>query len=175
MKAIPGASFKVGSPKRDVLRAAGWPYPTLSETGTLPGGITFAPGPNGTGTLSGTAQPGSGGTYNLTIQATNVFGTVSQPMVLTVIQPPAFLNAATATFVHGHANSFSVVTSPSYPSATLSESGTLPAGVQFTATGNGHGTLSGTPLAASKRPYRLVFTATYGTSLVRQTFLLSVQ
>ena len=44
---------------------------TLSESGTLPTGITFVDNGNGTATLAGTPAFGTAGTYNLVITAAN--------------------------------------------------------------------------------------------------------
>ena len=47
------------------------PTATLSETGGLPGGVTFTDNGDGTATLAGTPATGSNGTYPLTITASN--------------------------------------------------------------------------------------------------------
>ncbi len=66
--------------------ASGTPSPTINLTGGLPTGVTFD---GGTDSLSGTPQPGSGGNYNLTVEASNGFPPdASQAFVLTVNEGP---------------------------------------------------------------------------------------
>jgi hypothetical protein len=73
------------SSKRRARLTSGFPAPTLSETGTLPGGVTFTDDQNGTATLSGMPDAGTAGTYTLTITAANGIGTdASQTFTLTV-------------------------------------------------------------------------------------------
>src|SRR5205823_8357010 len=63
----------------------GGPAPGLTESGTLPAGITFVDNGDGTGTLAGTAAVGTAGTYALTFTAAN--GTQPdyvEPFTLTV-------------------------------------------------------------------------------------------
>ena len=77
-------------------------------------GVNFVDNGNGTATLSGTPAAGTGGTYPLTITATNSAGTAHQSFTLVVNQLPAFTSAATATATVGQASSFTVTTS-GYP------------------------------------------------------------
>jgi hypothetical protein len=77
MAGTAGSSFTV--------TATGTPVPTLSETGTLPSGVTFVNNGNGTATLSGTPASGTQGTYPLTITASNGVGSpATQNFTLTV-------------------------------------------------------------------------------------------
>ncbi len=124
------------------VTATGTPTPTLSHTGTLPSGITFTAGTNGTATLAGTPSASASGVYAITVTAKNSTGTASQAFTLTVDQLPTFSNAATVTETAGTAFAFTVSTK-GYPTPTLS-AGTLPSGVSFADNGNGTGTLSGT-------------------------------
>jgi Putative Ig domain len=57
-----------GSAGTFTFTATGSPTPTIAVTGTLPSGVTFDAA---TGVLSGTPAGGSGGTYPLTVTATN--------------------------------------------------------------------------------------------------------
>ena len=59
-------TFTVGTPGTFTVTATGAPAPTLSQTGALPGGVTFTPA---TGVLAGT--PTTAGTFPLTINAVN--------------------------------------------------------------------------------------------------------
>lgn len=65
------ATFTVGSAGSFTVSSTGAPVAALSETGTLPSGVTFVDNGNGTATLSGTPAAGTAGTYALTITASN--------------------------------------------------------------------------------------------------------
>jgi hypothetical protein len=64
-------TFTVGTKGTFTVTTTGSPTPSISETGTLPSGVTFADNGNGTATLSATPNPGRVGTYQLTITATS--------------------------------------------------------------------------------------------------------
>ena len=72
------ATATVGSAFNFTVRATGAPTPTLTESGTLPQGLTWVDNGNGTATLAGTPGVGQGGVYQLTITATNSLGTATQ-------------------------------------------------------------------------------------------------
>jgi hypothetical protein len=149
----------VGSAGSFTITSTGYPTATLSETGALPTGVTFANNADGTATLSGTPAAGSGGTYPLTVTADNeVNPNATQSFTLTVNQAPAITSANATTFVVGSAGAFTITTS-GFPDATLNQNGTLPAGVTFLVNGNGTATLSGTPQAGSVGDFTLMITA----------------
>ncbi len=82
------ATFTAGTAGSFAITTTGTPTPSLAETGTLPSGVTFQYDGNGTATLSGTPSSGSGGTYSLTITASNGVGTnASQSFTLAVNLP----------------------------------------------------------------------------------------
>ncbi len=58
-------AFTPNAPNTFTVTTAGYPTPSLSETGTLPGGVTFVDNNDGTGTLSGT--PTADGVYSISI------------------------------------------------------------------------------------------------------------
>jgi hypothetical protein len=66
------------------VKTKGYPVASLTETGNLPGGVTFTDNGNGTATLAGTPMPGSGGTYSLALTATSTIGTANQTFDLVV-------------------------------------------------------------------------------------------
>ncbi len=150
------AAFTAGSAGTFTVTATGSPTPTLSESGTLPSGVTFN---TSTGVLSGTPATGTGGTYNLVFTASNGVGSsATQNFTLTIKQAPAITSASNAAFTVGSAGSFSL-TDTGFPAPTWNELGTLPSGVSFNAT---TGVLSGTPAAGSNGIYNLVVTAGNG-------------
>jgi hypothetical protein len=78
-------TFTVGSAGSFTMTTSGFPTPSLAESGALPTGVSFVDNHNGTATLSGTPQTGTGGVYPLTITASNgVPPNVSQSFTLTV-------------------------------------------------------------------------------------------
>ena len=109
--------------------------------------------------MSGTPDPGTGGTYNVTFTATNGVGAnATQAFTLTVNQAPAITSANTATFVLNTAGTTFQVVMTGFPAPTVSvTSGVLPTGLTLSAAG----VLSGTPTQSGSFPVTL--TATNGT------------
>jgi large repetitive protein len=168
-------TFTVGVAGSFTLSTTGIPVPVLSETGALPGGVTFVDNGNGMGTLSGTPVSGSGGSYAITFTANNGVGTAAmQSFTLMVNQGPAITSTNTATFTQQVAGSFTVTTTGD-PTPALSETGSLPSGVTFVDNGNGTATLSGTPAAGTAGQYGFTIQASNGVSPnPTQTFTLTV-
>src|SRR5205823_9265490 len=78
------ATFTVGTAGTIAVTATGFPTPTLSESGALPGGVTFNAA---TGVLSGTPNAATGGTYNISFGGTNGIGApATQTFTLTINQ-----------------------------------------------------------------------------------------
>jgi|GEM_PF-938954 len=156
-----------------VTTTAGYPTATtVTETGSLPSGVSFTDNGDGTATLAGTPAAGTAGSYPLTISATNSAGTSQQAFTLTVTEAPAITSADHATFTVGSAGSFTVTTSPA--AATITKSGSLPAGVSFTDNGNGTATIAGTPVAGTGGTYPLTISATNSSGTGTQSFTLTV-
>jgi hypothetical protein len=109
----------------------------------LPAGVVFTTS-DGAGILSGTPDVGTGGQYDITIEAKNgIAPTADQSFILTVDQPVAVTSPTGASFTVGTPGSF-VITTTGFPIGTLSTS-TLPAGLTLQNNGNGTWTISGTP------------------------------
>jgi hypothetical protein len=81
------ATFTIGKASTFTVTATGFPAPTLTETGTLPNGVSFHAGSGGTATISGTPAAGTLGIYNITLTATNVAGTATQGFAIRVVKP----------------------------------------------------------------------------------------
>ena len=81
-------TFTVGQAGSFTVTTTGSPTPSVTENGTLPGGVTFTDNGDGTGTLAGT--PTAGGTFIISFTATNTAGNDTQNFTLTV-------NTATTT------------------------------------------------------------------------------
>ncbi|MGD0392821.1 MAG: putative Ig domain-containing protein, partial [Acidimicrobiales bacterium] len=160
----------VGSTFGFTVRTSGSPVPALSEGGSLPAGLTFTDNGNGTATISGTPDAGTGGIYAITITATSSGGTATQAFKLTVSQTPAITSKSSATATHGTAFSF-VFAATGYPIPTITHTGTV-SGLTWSSSSNGMVTLSGTPKTAGT--YTLTVTATNSGGSVKQTFTLTV-
>ena len=95
---------------------------------------------------------------------------------VTIDVPPTITSASSTTFAAGTAGSFSVTTAAAtFPTASLSETGSLPSGVMFTDNGNGTATLSGTPATGAGGVYPITITAQNGIlPNATQSFTLNV-
>ncbi len=77
------ASFTVQTHGSFLITASGYPAAALSESGSLPSGVTFLDNGNGTATLSGTTSVKA--KYSITVTANNGVGSpATQPFTLTV-------------------------------------------------------------------------------------------
>ena len=133
---------------------------TFSETGTLPSGVSLSPA----GLLSGTPALGTGGSYPVTVTASDGLLTqTAQSFTLIVEGPPAITSSGSATFTVGQPGAF-LVTSAGVPVPALSEIGILPAGVTFTDNNNGTATLAGTPGPGTDGAYSIATLAINGTN-----------
>ena len=89
------------------------------------------------------AATGSGGSYPITITATNASGSVNQSFTLSNTEAPSITSPGTATFSTGAAGSYTVTTT-GYPAPSITlAAGTLPDGLSLSS----GGVLSGTPTA----------------------------
>ena len=144
------ATFTTTVPGTYNITTTGYPAPTLTETaGTLPAGLAFVDNGNGTGTISGTAAAGSQGTYPVTISATNPSDDSTATLALVITVDPATaptISVGSADFTLGAMGSVAVTTT-GYPTPSITETGTLPAGLTFVDNGHGTALLSGIPTA----------------------------
>jgi microsomal dipeptidase-like Zn-dependent dipeptidase len=145
--------------------ATGFPAPTFTQNGA-PAFISISP----TGVLTGTPPVGAGGTYTLTMVATNLVSSTTQNFTLTVNQPLAFTSASGTTFMTGAQGSFPV-TASGFPAPTYSATG-LPAFVTLSA----GGTLSsnGAVPAGVGGTYPITIKASNSVTNVLQNFTLTV-
>ena len=166
-------AFTAGVAGSFTVTATAVPTASLTESGTLPAGVTFVDNGNNSGTLSGTA--GATGTFPITFTASNGVGTnATQNFTLTIGQAPAITSAASTTFTVGQAGTFTVTTT-GFPLPALTETGALPTGVTFVDNGNGTATLAGTPAALTGGTYSLSIKAHNGIGTdATQTFTLTV-
>jgi hypothetical protein len=90
-------TLAVGTAGSIGFAATGTPSPELTLTGTLPGGLSFVDGGDGTATLSGTPAGGTAGTYDLVLRATNPAGEVQQAFRLTVERASVVVGTVTSS------------------------------------------------------------------------------
>jgi hypothetical protein len=150
---------------------------TATETG---GVITVTNGGTGSVTVPITAPPGSvvngaafGQSYGGTLSGWVTLGAGASTVVSTPVSfvAPAFTSAASVTGSMLASLSFSITTS-GYPAATVTESGSLPSGLTFTAGANGTAKISGTPILPGSTKITLTATSPAGT--VTQAFTVNV-
>ncbi len=142
-------TFTMGDAGSFTVTATGTPAPKLTESGTLPHGVTFD---EATGVLSGT--PTQEGVYRISFTATNGVGFSSQSFTLAVDAPAVITSASSTSFSYGVAGSFTVTASGT-PTPTIEEWGNLPPGVSYS-----DGVLSGSPTEIGT--FELTFTASNG-------------
>jgi hypothetical protein len=167
-------TFTVGTAGTFSVTTSGFPKPNLTESGALPNGVTFTDNGNGMATLAGTAAATTGGTYPITITASNGVGSnATQNFTLTVDEAPSITSSNSTNFSVGGAGTFTV-NATGFPNPSITESGALPSGVTFTP-GTGSATLSGTPASGTSGTYPITFTASNGVgSNATQSFTLTV-
>jgi hypothetical protein len=156
--------FTVGGAGSFTYTSTGSPQPSLSLTGTLPSGLTFTDNHDGTGKIAGTPGAGTGGSYTVTVKATNEAGTGTKDVNVVVHQAPVLTGDTSATYtvgVAGGPNEFHMASG--HPAATLSTSSPLPSGVTFTPGANGTATIQGTPAVGTGGVYVIVIDGTNGT------------
>jgi hypothetical protein len=169
------ATFLTGVGDEFTVTTTGFPAPSISESGTLPSGVTFTDNGDGTATISGAASATAGGKYRLVLTAANG----NQPNAVEVFklfvdEPPTITSDNQTTFGVGSFGSFSITTD-AYPVDKISEIGALPPGVTLVDNGNGTATLSGTPLAATAGEYAITIKAKNGVQpRAMQSFTLFV-
>jgi hypothetical protein len=158
------ATCVVGSTCTFTITTNGIPVPTIARTGdALPSALDFVDNGDGTATLFGTAGPGTGGIYNLTLTASNgVEADAVQSFTLIVNQVPQITSAASKTCTVGASCTFTVITS-GFPVSTIGQSGdTLPTALSFIDNGDGTAAISGTPSSGTSGVYNVIFTASNG-------------
>ncbi len=155
------------------LVTSGYPTPTFTLTsGTLPSGIHFNPG---TGQFTGIPASGVTGSFTFTITATNGIGsTFTQTFTLNIGTLPAFSGSTSAAFVAGATGGSFTVDTTGIPTATLTESGALPAGLSFVDNGDGTATIAGTPSSSSLGSYSLDLQAANGVGSATESFEVTV-
>lgn len=137
----------------------GFPVATLSSS-ALPGGITFTPQSDGTGTIAGTPNNGTGGHYDVTITGDN--GTpppATWPFSLTINEAASLDGPDNSTFTVGTPGSSASFTTTGFPKPAITATG-LPDGL--TISGNGTAKITGTPANGAGGEYNATVKAGNG-------------
>ncbi len=139
-------SFVTGTPISTVISASGGapPYTYTLAGGALPPGLNLQSG----GTLSGI--PLTAGSYTFTVKATDsTGGTASGTFGITIALPPLTINAplplATGVVTIGYPTQTISAKGGTAPYTFVVSTGSLPAGLTLSSTGN----IAGTPTAAT--------------------------
>jgi len=149
-------TFVVGQSGTFKVSVTGFPTPTLTAT-ALPAGLRFVDNHDGTGTISGTPEVGTGGRHSVTFLAQNTAG-VQQIFTLIVDTPPIFTGPDSATITVAEGQSVVFISANGLPAVTTyTETGSLPAGFTLFIHSNGV-FLIGIPKAANVRPTPYTFT-----------------
>jgi hypothetical protein len=131
--------------------STGFPAATLAITaGSLPAGMTFLPGPGGTATIDGAPDANTAGTYNVTITGTNLAGSDSHDVTITVVPLLTITTTSLPNGAHGvtYSQSVAAIGGTSPYTFTL-DGGSLPAGLTLAANGTISGIPSGAPGTAN--------------------------
>jgi YVTN family beta-propeller protein len=165
------ATFTTGQDGRFTAQANALPAASFTESGALPDGVTLSPD----GKLAGTPAPDSGGSYPITLTASN--GTAPdfhQAFTLLVNEAPAATVASTATFQVGTPVNFPIqVTGDPAPSVQVM--GDLPAGVSLTGNSLSGWQLTGTPARGSGGLYSVSILVSNSAGSVDPPVTLTVQ
>ena len=152
----------------------GYPVPTITTGSALPAGVTLSDHHDGTAVLAGTPGPAAGGTYPITLTATNGVGSpVNQLVTLTVYQAAAFTGAGSDAVTTGAPITPFTVHDTGYPVPVLKAK--FPSGLVLTDNHDGTGTISGTPSIKDNGVYTVAITAAVKTQpAATQNFVLTV-
>ena len=136
---------------------------------TLPAWLTFTPGANGAGTLSGAPAAGDVGSHPVVLRviddgspnlSANQTFTIAVSALPPTNRPPAFTSTPISTASVGSLYSYAITTSDPDGNALALTAPTLPAWLTFTPGANGAGTLSGIPGPADLGPHAVVLRVT---------------
>ena len=169
----PANTETFGAPFSFAVTTTGYPAPKVTKTGPLPSEVTFTNNGDGTATISGTPSKSAIGVYPVTLTAKSAAGTATQAFTLTITKAPVIKHIGATTAHVGTALNL-VITAKGYTTPALTESGTMPSGLNFTDSGNGTATITGRPAPGSGGSYQLTITATNQLGTTSQTFTLNV-
>jgi len=172
------AAFVAGTVGTFDVLASGYPTPAiaLAPGDALPDGLTLTDRGDGHATITGTASAADAGMHTVTLVASTSAPSASaqQRLTITIATAPTITSADVASFTAGTSGTFDITASGS-PAATITRTGSLPAGLHAPETGVGTIEISGTPAAGTGGVYPLQLTASNGTEPdASQTLTLTV-
>jgi Putative Ig domain len=145
----------------------------VTMSGRLPAGLTFLATKRGA-MLEGMPAAGSAGNYSLTIKVRDSAGHAAQLLALTVMQVPQFGSHPSIMVTAGLFTTTSVAVT-GFPAASVTESGALPAGLQFKVLPNGTAVISGTPAVSGGTVTRTItLTAANSAGAVHENISVTV-
>jgi len=158
----------VGVVRAGGIGAYGYPAPTVTISGKLPAGVTYSCPTPSAGILTecapvGLPQPGSGGTYPITVTAMNGIGSpATVQLVISVNQPPRFTSPSHLQVRVGKRVRFKIRTT-GFPAPSLKVSGNLPPHLKITIYRSGNALISGTAARPARgHTYKLRIRASNG-------------
>ncbi|HEY3975736.1 MAG TPA: hypothetical protein VGM79_00580 [Streptosporangiaceae bacterium] len=167
----PAATFIVGR-AADFAMTTSAPGARVTVAGRVPAGLTFLAG--GGAELGGLPAAGTAGHYLLTVSARDTGGHAAQLLALTIMQLPRFGRRPAIVATAGVFTSTPVPVT-GFPAAAVTESGALPAGLQFRVLPNGTAVISGIPAAPGMTETRTItLTAANAAGVVRQPVSVTV-
>lgn len=156
------------------IRVAGTPTPSITLEGTVPAGLGFLDAGDGTARISGSPSTGTGGTYTFQIVASNLAGTVGQPLTLQILEAPT-ISADFSSPLQVGRPAVARISVYGFPAPSVSVEGRLPLGLKFAQGSSGYGLITGTPGPGAGGIYSVVFIATNSVDSARLPASISVQ
>ncbi len=154
------ARFSVGTPGSLTVTTTGVPTPSVSESGSLPSGVTFTDNGDGTASLAYDGSASTTGSFPITVTASNgVTPDASQPFSVIVaptlaITTPTLVPAGTTGTTYSQALTATGGNAPyAWTTTTTGAETGLPPGVTLAGS-----TLSGTPTALGTYTFNIIAT-----------------
>lgn len=145
----------------------------VTLAGKLPAGLTFSATKRGA-VLEGMPAAGTAGHYSLTVSVRDSGGRAAQLLAVTVMQVPRFTSDPSISVTAGNFTKASVAVT-GFPTATVTMSGALPAGLTFKVLPDGTAVISGTPAAPGSTENRTItLTAANGAGSVQERVSVTV-
>jgi predicted outer membrane repeat protein len=167
-------AFNNGQSGSFTVATTGTPLAALSESGSLPAGITFTNNGDGTATISGTPPAGPGILDTLILKADNgIAPPATQTFTLTVNGPPT-VTSTNGFSVAADGNFDNLTITTAGPTPTITETGNLPSDLTFTDNGDGTASISGYPTASDLGAYDLTIQAANAFGTAAQAVTLTV-
>ena len=140
-------------------------------TGTFPDGLRYTSSDT-TFSISGTPAEGAAGSYDCTFTASNLAGSATLRLNVSVYAMPVLSGDSAVTVYEGEAVS-ATVSAVSGNDLVWTNSGTLPDGLSVSGSGNSY-TISGTPAESTRGIYGYTFTAENYAGEATKTVMINV-